>query len=62
MTNTAAWKQSHIKFTSYVMNGAVINGSKPYDWDAGVVGKTYRATAFKPTDMLFWESDETDKE
>jgi prepilin-type N-terminal cleavage/methylation domain-containing protein len=62
MTNTLAWKQSQVKFTSYLMNGAVISGSKPYDWDAGVVGKTYRSSAFKPTDMLFWESDETDKD
>ncbi len=59
MTNTAAWVQSNIKFTSYVMNGAVINGARGYDWSAGDVGKTYKSSMFKPTDMLFWEPDET---
>jgi prepilin-type N-terminal cleavage/methylation domain-containing protein/prepilin-type processing-associated H-X9-DG protein len=60
MTNTAAWLQSTIKFCSYNMNGCVINGSGSFDWGAGVMGKTYRATAFKPTDMLFWEPNEKD--
>jgi len=60
MTNTPAWRASNIKFTSYVMNGAVINGSKAYDWDAGNLGKTYTSSMFHPTDMLFWEPDETD--
>ena len=60
-TNTAAWKQSTIKFCSYNMNGCVINGSQSFDWGAGVAGKTYSAAAFKPTDMLFWEPDETDE-
>jgi prepilin-type N-terminal cleavage/methylation domain-containing protein len=59
-TNTSAWKLSNIKFTSYLMNGAVINGSGGFDWSAGAVGKTYRNSAFKPTDMLFWETDEND--
>jgi prepilin-type N-terminal cleavage/methylation domain-containing protein len=59
-TNTPAWRQSNIKFTSYMMNGAVINGSEPFDWGAGEVGKTYRASAFKATDMLLWETDEND--
>jgi hypothetical protein len=59
-TNTPAWRLSNIKFTSYLMNGAVINGSGSFDWTAGANGKTYRSTAFKPTDMLFWETDETD--
>jgi prepilin-type N-terminal cleavage/methylation domain-containing protein len=59
-TNTLAWRASNIKFTSYVMNGAVINGSGSFDWTAGSRGKTYKTTAFKPTDMLFWEPDETD--
>jgi prepilin-type N-terminal cleavage/methylation domain-containing protein len=62
MTNTTAWKASNIKFSSYVMNGAIINGSGSFDYDAGVVGRTYKASAFKPTDMLFWEPDETDQE
>jgi prepilin-type N-terminal cleavage/methylation domain-containing protein len=59
-TNNIFYALRFIKFTSYVMNGAVINGSKAYDWSAGVLGKTYKSTAFKPTDMLFWEPDETD--
>jgi len=42
------------------MNGAVIKGSQPYDWSAGDVGKTYKNSDFKPTDMLFWETDEKD--
>ena len=36
-TNTAAWKQSNIKFTSYLMNGVVINGSGSFDWGAGAI-------------------------
>lgn len=59
-TNSFAWKLSNIKFTSYLMNGAVINGTKPFDWDYGRVGKTFKNSMFKGTDMLFWESDETD--
>jgi prepilin-type N-terminal cleavage/methylation domain-containing protein/prepilin-type processing-associated H-X9-DG protein len=58
-TNTLAWKASGIKFTSYMMNGAVINGSGGFDWSAGVMGKTYPNAAFKGTDMLLWETDET---
>ena len=58
-TNTAAWKQSFIKFNSYAMNGAVISGSLAFDWSAGEAGRTYKSTDFKPTDMLFWEPDET---
>ena len=49
-TNTPAWRQSGIKFTSYVVNGSVINGFKPFDWSAGSVGKTTRtATSRQPT-------------
>lgn len=59
-TNTAAWRQSNIKFTSYLMNGAVINGSGSFDWDSGARGKTFKNSDFKATDMLLWESDETD--
>ncbi len=59
-TNTAAWRQSNIKFTSYVMNGCVINGNGPFDWSSGAAGRTYKSTAFKPTDMLLWETDESD--
>jgi prepilin-type N-terminal cleavage/methylation domain-containing protein len=57
VTNNSVWKNSVIKFSSYVMNGAVINGSGGYDWGAGALGKTYKATMFKPTDMLFYEPD-----
>lgn len=60
-TNTPAWRQSGIKFTSYLMNGAVIDGSGgSFDWSAGSNGKTFRSSSFQPTDMLFWETDETD--
>ncbi len=59
-TNTPYWKQSNIKFTSYLMNGAVIDGNGSFDWDTGSRGKTFKNTAFKPTDMLFWETDEKD--
>jgi len=44
-TNTPAWRQSGIKFTSYLMNGAVINGGGSFDWSAGSVGKTFKNTA-----------------
>jgi prepilin-type N-terminal cleavage/methylation domain-containing protein len=59
-TNTLAWKQSGVQFTSYMMSGVVIKGSKSFDWAAGTAGRTYKSTAFLPTDMLFWEPDETD--
>jgi prepilin-type N-terminal cleavage/methylation domain-containing protein len=55
MTNNSVWRNSNIKFSSYVMNGAVINGSKGYDWTAGALGKTYKASMFLPSDMLFYE-------
>ena len=58
-TNTVASMMSNVKFTSYVMNGAVINGSSGYDWSAGLQGRTYKSQSFKATDMLFWEPDET---
>lgn len=58
-TNTPAWQQSNIKFTSYLMNGVVIDGNGgSFDWSAGSIGRTFKNTAFLPTDMLFWESDE----
>jgi hypothetical protein len=59
-TNTTAWTGSFIKFCSYNMNGCVINGSGAFDWTAGALGKTYKSSDFKPTDMLFWEPNETD--
>ena len=57
-TNTSAWRLSNVKFTSYLMNGCVINGSGSFDWDSGARGKTFKNSAFRATDMLFWETDE----
>ena len=59
-TNTPAWRQSGIKFTSYLMNGAVIRSPGDFKWDDGAAGRTYKNTDYRPTDMLFWESDEKD--
>ena len=59
-TNSSAWKSANIKFTSYLMNGAVINGSKSFEWTSGAIGLTFKNSAFKGTDMMFWETDETD--
>ncbi len=59
-TNTAAWRQSTIKFTSYLMSGVVISSTESFDWSAGAAGRTFKASAFQPTDMLFWETDEAD--
>ncbi len=61
-TNTLAWRFSGIRFTSYVINGAIINGDKAYDWTAGALGKTYRSIAFRGSDMIFWEPDETESD
>ena len=58
-TNTGTWRQSAVKFTSYVMNGCVINGFGSFDWDSGANGRTYRVSDFQPGDMLLWETDET---
>jgi len=60
LTNNSLWKAAGIKFTSYLMNGAVINGAESFDWSAGSVGKTFKNSAFLPTDMLLWETDEKD--
>jgi prepilin-type N-terminal cleavage/methylation domain-containing protein len=57
-TNTMFWPQRNIKFSSYLMNGVVINGSGSFDWTSGAQGRTFKSTAFQPTDMLFWETDE----
>ena len=62
VTNTIAWKLSNLKFTSYVMNGAVINGNRSFDYNVGALGRTYKASLFKPTDMLFWEPDESNQD
>jgi prepilin-type N-terminal cleavage/methylation domain-containing protein len=58
-TNTPAWRQSTIQFTSYLMSGVVINSPDSFDWSAGTFGATFKAAAFQATDMLFWETDET---
>jgi len=59
-TNTLAWRFSNIKFTSYLMSGCVIKGSDAFEWGNGTRGVTYRISDFRATDMLFWETDETD--
>jgi len=59
-TNTPAWRASTIKFTSYLMNGCVISGNSAFDWTAGALGKTFKSSSFKATDMLLWETDERD--
>lgn len=66
-TNGFAWRLANVKFTSYLMNGYVIDSggradvpNNGIDWGAGGSGKTLKNSAFKGTDMLFWESDETD--
>ena len=57
-TNTPAWRNSSIQFTSYLMSGVVINSPQSFDWSVGAAGATFKASAFLPTDMLFWETDE----
>ena len=57
-TNNIYWKQRNIRFSSYMMNGAVIDGSGSFDWGAGERGRTFKNSAFRPTDMLLWETDE----
>ena len=49
-----------IKFTSYVMNGAVISSTVPpnRDWEGGARGNTFKYSDFKGTDMLLWETSE----
>jgi len=59
-TNTAAWRQSTIKFTSYLMSGVVIESPESFDWSSGALGKTFKNSSFQATDMLFWETDEND--
>jgi prepilin-type processing-associated H-X9-DG protein len=66
-TNIIAWRLANIKFTSYLMNGYVIDsGGSPnvpsngIDWTVGSRGRTLKNAMFKGTDMLFWESDEKD--
>src|SRR5437867_9892516 len=59
-TNSPGWMFANIKFTSYLMNGAVIDGYGSFDWGSGALGLTFKNSAFKGTDLLFWETDETD--
>ena len=42
------------------MSGCVIKSSDAFDWTRGENGVTYRIADFRATDMLFWETDETD--
>jgi prepilin-type processing-associated H-X9-DG protein len=61
-TNTVYWRAAAIKFTSYLMNGAVILGTAPgdsFNFSRGAQGYTYKSSAFQPTDMLLWEADDT---
>ncbi len=55
-TNTPAFKQREMQVSSYMMNGAVSA------YTTGPAGapqySTYKADAFKPDSMLFWEADE----
>ena len=64
-TNSArgsAYQLRNIKFSSYVMNGLVILRSPPdledMDWGTGERGFTHKASRYKATDMLLWETDE----
>ena len=60
-TNSARgslYQQRGIKFSSYVMNGLVINSGDSFDWGAGSRGSTFKMSDFKMTDMLLWETDE----
>jgi prepilin-type N-terminal cleavage/methylation domain-containing protein len=62
-TNTLAWRWSAIKFSSYLMNGCVIQGvnrGDSFNWNRGAQGYTYKNASFRATDMLLWESDDSD--
>jgi prepilin-type N-terminal cleavage/methylation domain-containing protein len=48
----------NIKFSSYMMNGCVIKSTSAFDWSQGSLGKTYKNTSFRGSDMLLWETDE----
>jgi prepilin-type N-terminal cleavage/methylation domain-containing protein len=49
------WLKRQMKLSSYCMNGTV-GGYVPKD--AGMNGKTYKATSFKPQDIILWEQNE----
>jgi len=58
-TNTPAFQGRVIQFSSYVMNGVVINPMIPFrNWEAGARGSTFKLTNFRASDMLLWEPDE----
>src|SRR5688572_29411118 len=48
------WRQRDVFITSYVMNGAVCGYSRL----EARRPNTFRATAFRPDSVLFWETDE----
>jgi prepilin-type N-terminal cleavage/methylation domain-containing protein len=54
------WVQGRvIKFSSYVMNGAVIDPMIPFrDWEGGALGHTSKLSKFSGSDMILWEPDE----
>ena len=54
----ATFALRNIKFSSYMMNACVIRSTSSCDWDWGAVGRTYKNSAFKGSDMLLWETDE----
>ena len=54
------FRARNIQFTSYLMTGLIIPGSSSFDWSAGGVGKTYKLSHFKASDMMLWEVDEAD--
>jgi len=52
-TNTALFKQRNVFISSYVMNGAVSGYGKMTG------GKTAKLSAFNPSAIVLWETDET---
>lgn len=59
-TNTTAWQQSRVKFTSYVMTSLVgLGGSSA---SGASDGRTFRMNALKPDSIILWETDETKPE
>ncbi len=51
------WIARYVKITSYCMNGTV-GGYCPSD--VGMNGKSYKATQYRPMDIVIWEQNETD--
>ncbi len=53
-TNTAVWRGSNIKFTSYLMSSFVgLDGNKA---STAVHGKTFSASRFSANSMIIWET------